>query len=304
MKPVVYPSDWLMRDERPPLSQFGRRLLAEGDSWFTIGTLNLPEASNILFKLELTVTTAIVNCAYPGDTLQHMVDNVNDPYFDRLLCRKRFSSYWEAILISAGGNDLIDATQVGPLDRNGIRVPIDQRLLLTPDEASQNLSATGPDRYISEGGWHRLAKYLQTNFRELTQRRDKGPSKGRPLFTHTYSIPTIRPSGTLGNPRGWLYPALAAFDIPDASRQGVTSALFGRLRMLLLGLDQASGKPEALPNMHVFDSAGLTDVVAAEPGSQGLSNDWINEIHLSPNGYRKLGVAFGPWIEKVLSQYP
>lgn len=56
--------------------------------------------------------------------------------------------------------------------------------------------------------------------------------------------------------------------------------------------------------MHVFDSAGLTDVVAAEPGSQGLSNDWINEIHLSPNGYRKLGVAFGPWIEKVLSQYP
>lgn len=219
----------------PPLSQFGRRLLAEGDSWFTIGTLNLPEASNILFKLELTVTTAIVNCAYPGDTLQHMVDNVNDPYFDRLLCRKRFSSYWEAILISAGGNDLIDATQVGPLDRNGIRVPIDQRLLLTPDEASQNLSATGPDRYISEGGWHRLAKYLQTNFRELTQRRDKGPSKGRPLFTHTYSIPTIRPSGTLGNPRGWLYPALAAFDIPDASRQGVTSALFGRLRMLLLG---------------------------------------------------------------------
>jgi len=74
MKPHVYPADWLFRLDPPPLSEFGRRLLAEGDSWFTIGTLNLLAASNLLFKMEVGRTTAVVNCAYPGDTLQHMVD--------------------------------------------------------------------------------------------------------------------------------------------------------------------------------------------------------------------------------------
>jgi len=119
IKPVVYASDWLFRPEPPPLSDFGRRFLAEGDSWFTIGTLNLLEASNVLFKLEFTKSTAIANCAYPSDTLTRIVKCLRDPYFDRLLRKKPFASYWEALLISAGGNDLIDAAQVPPVGAQG-----------------------------------------------------------------------------------------------------------------------------------------------------------------------------------------
>ena len=85
MKPLVYPADWIARPDPPPLSDFGRRLLAEGDSWFTIGTLNLMAASNVLFKMQVSQTTAIVNCAYPGDTLQHVVEWFDDPFFDRCL---------------------------------------------------------------------------------------------------------------------------------------------------------------------------------------------------------------------------
>ena len=54
MKPLVYPADWIARPDPPPLSDFGRRLLAEGDSWFTIGTLNLMAASNVLFKMQVS----------------------------------------------------------------------------------------------------------------------------------------------------------------------------------------------------------------------------------------------------------
>lgn len=63
MKPLVYPADWLFRDPALPLSEFGRRLLAEGDSWFTIGTLNLADESNLLFPLRFSKSTAIVSCA-------------------------------------------------------------------------------------------------------------------------------------------------------------------------------------------------------------------------------------------------
>ena len=69
MRPEVYAADLLDSNEPPPLADFGRRLLAEGDSWFTIGSLNLLQTSNLLKELEFKTSTAIVSCAYPGDTL-------------------------------------------------------------------------------------------------------------------------------------------------------------------------------------------------------------------------------------------
>ena len=67
---------------------------------------------------------------------------------------------------------------------------------------------------------------------------------------------------------------------------------------------QDSGEAGALPHLHVFDSAALTSLVPAVPGSSGASHDWINEIHLTPAGYAKLGRPFGAFIEAVLARYP
>jgi hypothetical protein len=279
-------------------------LLAEGDSWFTIGTLNLVAASNVLFKLAFDKSVAIVNCAYPGDTLQHMVDRLNDPYFDRLLRKPNFASYWEALLISAGGNDMIDAARVPPVDKHGKAIDANRRLLLTPAEAAQSPAGAGPASYISDSGWARLAGYLLENFATLVQRREQGPSKGRPIFLHTYAVPTVRPAGTVGAPQGWLYPSFVAAGVPEPERQAVSDLLYARLRRLLLDLDSGSGHGTALPQVHVFDSAGLPDIVQAKPGTTGSSNDWVNEIHLTPAGYGKLGKPFGAFIDTVLAGYP
>jgi hypothetical protein len=298
MRPDIYRADSLFQGTPPPLSDYGRRLLAEGDSWFTIGTINLPHSSNVLQEFEFSQSTAIVTSAYPGDTMKRMVDGVNDPYFDRLLRRRPFASFWEAILISAGGNDLIDAAQVPPLDANGAPVPPGQRLLLQPGEAPAG--AVGAARYISESGWARLADYLAANFAELVARREQSPSKGRPIIAHTYAVPTVRPSGTVGSPNGWLFPAMQRYGIPDVDRQPVCSELFQRLRALLLSLDQTSGSPRALPAVRVFDSAALATIVPAAPGTSGSSGDWVNEIHLTPGGYRKMGTAMGAWAEPLM----
>ncbi|MFD1711502.1 hypothetical protein ACFSF0_12845 [Ottowia flava] len=55
--------------------------------------------------------------------------------------------------------------------------------------------------------------------------------------------------------------------------------------------------------MHLFDTAGVAGLEPAVPGSSGVSGDWVNEIHLTPGGYAKVGKVFGPWIEERLARY-
>ena len=153
---------------------------------------------------------------------------------------------------------------------------------------------------MSDAGWNTLADYLLHNFSELVSRRDQGISRGRPILLHTYAVPTARPSGTIGSPRGWLFPAMERYGIPALERQAVCRLLFGRLQALLLSLDENSGSPRSLPAVHVFDSASLPEIEPAAEGAAGVSGDWVNEIHLTPGGYAKLGAKMGPWMERFL----
>lgn len=301
-KPQVYPAD-TMKEDAPPVLLGGRRFLAEGDSWFTLGTLKGSSLSNLLFELDLSVRTSILNCAYPGDTLQHMVDSVERSAFNRLLYLPRFAYKWDAILISAGGNDFIDATQTPITDRRGVLTVPAKRILLRPDEVEQS-TIKGPQRYVSEAGWETLTGYLLQNFRALAYRRDQGPNKDRPIFVHTYAKPTVRPSGVLPGSDGWLFPAFRTYKVPRPAQQAVCNLLFERLRLFILSLDQDSNQPNSISKLHVFDSASLPDIEAAQADSAGESGDWVNEIHLTPEGYRKVGIKFGERIDEVLKRYP
>lgn len=112
MRPDVFQAHELFRVDSPTLGAYGRRFLAEGDSSFTIGSMNLARTSNILLNRDFSTWTAVASCAYPGHTFQHMVDSQHDSYFDRLLWQRNFASDREALLILRGVNDLIDAAPV------------------------------------------------------------------------------------------------------------------------------------------------------------------------------------------------
>lgn len=301
MTPFPYTPNVLVGETPLALDMFNLRFLAEGDSWFTVGALNPLNSSNVINELDFTVRTVIISCAYPGDTLTRMVDFRKNRDFRRLLSKKNHAWEWDGVLVSAGGNDLIDAAQVPPADKNGSRIPQDRRILLTPEEAAEHGSADVGIRYISETGWLRFEEYLKANFALLVAERDEpsSPNKGRPMFLHTYSIPTVRPSGALPGSDGWLFKAFKIAGTPRAHQQLVANELFNRFRESLLSLD-CTLKPESgLARVHVFDSAGLP-LVPAHPDDTGSSGDWVNEIHLTPNGYRKLGAPFGAFIESHL----
>ncbi len=238
-------------------------LLAEGDSWFTLGELTGPAATNLMLQLDLPA----------------------------------------AIVLSAGGNDLIDAAGVRPRRPDGTLVPLPQRLLLAPEEAAaQPPGVTGPARWISEPGWAALAGFLRHNLGVLVQRRDSGPAVRSRLLLHTYSVPTVWAHGVPGKAsEGWLFPALRDAGVPAAERQGVAGLLFQRLRALWLAADSDQGS-DPLPRVHVFDSAALVRLDPPDPTQQQASGDWANEIHPNRSGYRKLGRAMGAWVAGILAR--
>src|SRR5262249_55809913 len=160
---------------------FGFRFLAEGDSWFSIGTLNPLKNSNLLFEMQFEHTACAVNCAQPGDTLKRMSQMSTDPRFIDVLCGRR-ARLWDAILLSCGGNDLTGAVSSPPVDAAGAPVPAMLRLLLT--EAEWGPPELGAPRYLSDAGWETFGTYLQANLEHLLGLRERGPSAGQPVFLH------------------------------------------------------------------------------------------------------------------------
>lgn len=289
---IVQPAQ-VFSSEPPDFAAPFWRFLAEGDSWFTIGTLNLLANSNLLFELELQRSAIAVNCATPGDTLKRMSQINTDRNFVDLLCGKR-ARPWDALLMSCGGNDLIEAVDSPPIDGEGRPVPPELRLLLTQPEWGP--AEMGAQRYLSEAGWQTFSNYLRANFEHLLALRDRGPSKGAPVFIHGYAFPTPRPAGAGLGAGPWLLPALMRYGLPSDDGIVVARELLTRLGSLLGSMAADAAR---FANLHFFDSTAVP-IEPALPDTNGVSGDWVNEIHLTRAGCRKIAAAWAGHIEGVM----
>ncbi len=220
-----------------------------------------------------------------------MVDVRRDPQFVALLAGVQ-ARPWDALLFSGGGNDLIDALRAPSRDRAGRPIAPAQRLLLTAGEWGS--TAQGAGRYLSDAGWATFSNYLGANFDALIALRDRGPTRGRPLFMHGYAVPTPRPAGGGGGNGPWLLPPMLAYAIPREDWPALARLLIERLAALLSSL---AADAERFPALHFFDSTRLA-IVPAAPDARGDSGDWANEIHLNRGGCRKLA---RPWSEVIES---
>jgi len=255
--------------ERDPDSRkYTFKLLAEGDSWFTLGGV---PSSNLLFNLEMTKMTAVVTIAEPGDTIMHMGDPGRMLQLRRLLADSRFAYKWDAILISGGGNDLIDSAP---------------DLLKKFDSLSSD-----PADYFDPAALEQLFATVQSAYGAIVDVRDAetSQSKGKPIYVHTYDYPTPRDSparflgaGVLGP---WLYPAFLLADIPQTMWIAVSDYLLDRLAEAILALDSQSGS-RPLANVVVVDTRNTLS--RARLGTVGSDGDWANEIHPNTTGYRKI----------------
>lgn len=270
--------------------QFPRRFLAQGDSWFSFGSANPLATGNMMDGMAFAKESCVVNCAHPGDVLNHMVDKRREPMFANLLLGHQ-AWRWDAILLSPGGNDLIDFIRVPPLDAQGQPVPPMLRALLTAAERGGSPDAAAA--YISEEGWDTFVQHLVPQFHEFVAMRDASSSQsaGAPVFVHTYDFITPRNAGAGAGKGPWLFPALNDYAVPEALWIPLTGLFLARLTDLMRGL--------ALPAFHVIDTQGT--LLPAALGSTGDNRDWANEIHPNPGGYVKLGRVFAAGIEAVMA---
>jgi hypothetical protein len=269
--------------------QIPRRFLAQGDSWFSFGSVNLLATGNLMDGMAFEVETCCVNCAHPSDVLNHMVDKRREPHFANLLLGPQ-AWRWDAILLSPGGNDLIDFIRVPAVTSDGQSVAASMRALLTPQERGGS-----PDRaaaYVSEQGWETFVQHIVPQFHEFIAMRDarSSLSVGVPIFVHTYDFITPRNAGAGAGVGPWLSPALVDYAVPQALWIPLTRLFLARLTGLMRSM--------ALPNFQVIDTQST--LAAADLGSTGNDHDWANEIHPNPGGYAKLGRVFATGIEALL----
>ncbi|MES2632699.1 MAG: hypothetical protein V4669_06975 [Pseudomonadota bacterium] len=267
-----------------PVEQFNKVCLAQGDSWFSIGAFPPPLTTNLLFSLKLGASCVIVNCASPGNVLSHMTDTTRSRHFLQLL-NGTHAMVFDAILLSGGGNDLIDAAQSTDPSPN-------RRLLRT--RAEWGPSVAGGMRYISDAGWSVFETHIDAVLGELIKARDKPASKNRnvPLIMHTYDRPSPRNCGAGMGCGPWMSRAMQAFEIPQDDWDAVAGELFTRLRDLLMAMAAKH------PHVHLVDTQGT--LVPSGNTETGPTADWQNEIHPTRAGYRQLSQKWATVLDTVL----
>ena len=163
--------------------------------------------------------------------------------------------------------------------------PPDARLLRTAAERPATVHAAAD--YVSEPGWAHFEAHVRGVFNELIDLRDSGPNAGVPLVLHNYAPMTPRPSGASGGSGPWLQPALDAYAVPVVDHEALADELLARVNALINSLLAEREAAHPGSKLHLVNSFAQAGVVRAQPGTGGVSGDWVNEIHLTRQGYAK-----------------
>lgn len=271
---------------QPGDPRYAWHLLAEGDSWFTLAAI---PSSNLLYELRLASWAQVLNLAYPGDTLGHIESLARNPDLLRHLAKRNFNTRFHALILSAGGNDLIDAAPK-----------------LIRHSAAAGSDPLRAESYVDVPALDQLMHDIRRDFASIVALRDSADSlsQGRPIITHTYDYPTPRnaPARFVGLVpfRGpWLFKAFANSGIAPVLQQDIVNLIFDRLAETVLALDSDNATSgQALAHFHVVDTRNT--LVMANATECGNSNDWLNEIHPNLDGFRKIAARLSARINSLL----
>jgi lysophospholipase L1-like esterase len=242
-----------------------KTVYAEGDSWFDKFTPIGTRGTNLLDALRAPFVTAVVDVSHIGDEIQEMVRGRQERQTRTLL--KMFS--FDAILLSAGGNDLRALFEHVFAERSQ---PWTKAEVMDLVHRSRHHSFFAP--VVAD-----IARFF--DLRDRSQR-----NANTPILLHGYDYLQPRPAGAqifAGTRLGtgpWLYPLLRRANLDDAQMRAVADAVIDELNAQLAQLCRGSA------NVTFIDQRGL--LTPAAPGSEGPSNDWMDEIHPNDRGYGKL----------------
>lgn len=277
------------------------KLLAMGDSWFAFPLPLLAGTRNLLDAITTRRPTVAIDLSWVGDTAENMARG------DRFAQMRRILAGGDgeppipvaAILVSAGGDDLIDriGDLVGSVTR-GVRraagAAAETRTVVAQAHrevlAALDSSAAG-DIYDD------VIAHLQA----LIDARSGGPSAGSPVVLHGYCHVTPRDAPALDFPLRigpWIWKKLAPLGYTQAEQQEIARRVIDELnRRLGLLRDEARG-------IHVLDVRPLQDdgaLPTALPTDLDPTRWWHDEIHLNSAGWELVGQRlFDPLLDRLI----
>ncbi|WP_377156284.1 hypothetical protein ACFJIX_28980 [Roseateles sp. UC29_93] len=263
-----------LRQGRTDFNQFVP-VIAHGDSWGSFGSLPTWLTGSLFNALDFGKDVGIVNYAMPGQLLRDLPDAKKFSKFNQAMTA-RGAPNWRALMISGGGNDLIDWIRRSP------GFDLSQRILRRQDEWQD--ASLGVARYLSQSGWTNLCEELMEAYVKLDALRD-GNFAGMVIITHVYDYMTPRFAPVIGGgSNAWMAPAFEMAGIPKGDWNAVAHVLVDWFHDFLEHQVKAR-----IGGFLVLDTRGGS--TPAAPGTTGVSNDWANEIHLTAQGYKKLAAA-------------
>lgn len=257
------------------------RFLAEGDSWMDRSSMF---QTSLLQQLASVMDDAgepvlIINLAMFGDTIRRIGSMAGGDF--KLWINTVFRWKFDALLLSAGGNDFIDAAR-GPDPGQGILKSF----------VGSPLPAQGRDCIKSDAVRELKTQWLDPNFEALYNMVQASQYANMPMLLNCYDTPTARHAPAFSGGKAWLAVAYVKNGIPPSLWPDLTDGFFGDLGQTIAGW--SSGRS----NVHAVPTNGV--LIRAAAGSTGSSGDWLNEIHPNAAGWRKQAVVWRDALKRVL----
>jgi Dyp-type peroxidase family len=265
-------------------------LLAEGDSWFD--HWSQPGMSNLLEPMSTVHGFQIEEVATAGDTLRLM--SLPAQLDEVALHMRRLHGRGitpQAILLSAGGNDLV--AKLPAPSKDVVLLALLNERVEGKSDAPNGLNALNEVK--AQEFIDTLAPLLRKVLRRLDAERQRyfGP-KPPPIVLHGYDYPIPDGRGSLGKLGNWLWPSFDKMKWGDVAFAEERGAAMKRL-IVMLNKMQTSVLGE-FQNVHHVDLCGTLE----REFPKDYKAAWANELHPTAAGYVALAQELDTALKRLL----
>lgn len=242
-------------------------MLLEGDSWFAYPMI---VSTNIVNELKQLNGSAIVqlDASHSGDDARQMLCGEQFAYLFRVMAEEKLA--FDCILFSGGGNDIV--AQNLPVMLNAYQPGMTWEDCLNMPRFRRRLSE------------------LEAVYLDLADLRDDYQPAAW-IFTHgyDYAIPTGEGFKVLGVTVAgkWIKARMDSKNIPENFQRKILDHMLAEFDNMLIRLEQTVPRC-----VHVRTQGTLKD------------SDWDNELHPTPEGFRKITNKFQEALVGVFPQLP
>jgi len=223
----------------------------------------------------------IINLSRFGDTMRRMGDCADGEF--RLWIDTAFAWKFDAVLLSAGGNNSIDASRDPDAGRGILK-----------NLAGASVPALGRDCLDRAAVATLVDAYLAPSFAAFYAEVQASRHAGVPIILNLYDTPIARDAPAFPGGRAWLYEAYRKNAIPPQLWPDLMRGIFQDVQAAI------SGWTVGRRGLYCVPTSGT--LAAADPAAKGSSGDWLNEIHSNAAGWEKLAAVWQKAIKQVLPQ--